>query len=62
MVWCFLVFFFTEYYLNVDNCILICYNIIKFHKGSKKSKMDIYKCPKLKKIIKLYFTKKVIIS
>jgi hypothetical protein len=52
------VFFFTEYYLNVDNCILICYNIIKFHKGSKKSKMDIYKCPKLKKIIKLYFTKK----
>lgn len=39
-------------------CFFICANFIEFHKGSKKSKMDIYKCPKLKKIIKLYFSKK----
>ena len=32
-------------------------NLQKFIKCSKKSKMDIYKCPKLKKIFKLYFTK-----
>jgi len=29
-----------------------------FYKGLPISKMDIYKCPKTKKILKIYFTKK----
>jgi len=29
-----------------------------FYKGLPISKMDIYKCPKTKKILKLFFTKK----
>ena len=58
MVWYFSSYFCTFYYLNALKCFFVCANFIEFHKGSKKSKMDIYKCPKLKKIIKLYFSKK----
>jgi hypothetical protein len=39
-------------------CFFICANFIELYKGSKKSKMEIYKCPKLKKLSNYILQKK----